>query len=88
MKLNGTFALREVVGEILVIPLGETALNMNGMIVLNPVSKVIWEHLAEGTTEEELLQAITDEFDVELQEAKADLAEFLNELRKYNFLSE
>lgn len=88
MKLNGTFTLREVVGEILVIPLGETALNMNGMIVLNPVSKVIWERLSVGATEEELLLAVTDEFDVEPEVAKADLAEFLDELRKNNFLSE
>ncbi len=88
MKLNGTFALREVVGEILVIPLGDTALKMNGMIVLNPVSKVIWERLTEGATEEALLQAILEEFEVELTEAQADLNEFLDELRKYHFLSE
>ena len=80
MKLNGTFTLREVAGEILVIPVGKTALTLNGMIILNPVSKVIWECLETG--------AVTDSFEVSEQEARSDLDEFIEELRKQDLLSE
>ena len=61
MKLNGTFTHREVAGEILVIPVGKTALTLNGMIILNPVSKVIWECLEMGAEREQMLAAVTDD---------------------------
>ena len=88
MKLNGTFTLREVAGEILVIPVGKTALTLNGMIILNPVSKVIWECLEKGAEREQMLAAVTDAFEVSDEDAAADLDEFLNELRKQELLSE
>ena len=80
MKLNGTFTLREIAGEILVIPVGNTALELNGMIVLNPVSRVIWECLEKGTDREQLLKAILDRFDVDESVAKEDMESFLSEL--------
>ena len=88
MKLNGTFTLREIAGEILVIPVGKTALNLNGMIILNPVSKVIWECLEKEATREELLTAVCDAFEVETADAEQDLDEFLEELRKQDLLCE
>lgn len=88
MNIKGTFTLREVAGEILVIPVGETALKMNGMIILNPVSKVIWECLEKGTTSEEILRNITELFDVDPREAETDIAEFLNQMRMQDLLAE
>ena len=70
MKLNG----------ILVIPVGETALNLNGMIVLNPVGKVIWECLEKGANQDEILSEITAQFEVPEAVAKEDLLSFLCEL--------
>lgn len=88
MKLRGQFTLREVAGEVLVVPMGETALSLNGMIILNGVSKVIWEALETGATQEELLQRILDEFDVPQKTAEEDLASFLEDLRKQNLIEE
>ena len=88
MKLNGTFTLREIAGEILVIPVGQTALDLNGMIVLNPVSRVIWECLEKGTDREQLLKAILDRFDVDESVAKEDMESFLSELSAQKLLEE
>ena len=88
MKLNGTFTLREIAGEILVIPVGNTALELNGMIVLNPVSRVIWECLERGTDREQLLKAILDRFDVDESVAKEDMESFLSELSAQKLLEE
>ncbi len=88
MKLNGTFTLREVAGEILVIPVGKTALTLNGMIILNPVSKVIWQCLEKGAQYNDILNAVTDTFEVNAADAREDLDEFLAELRKQDLLSE
>ena len=88
MRRNGEFILREVAGEILVIPAGEAALQLNGMIVLNPVSKVIWKCLEKGATEAEIVTAVTDLFDVDTQEARNDITEFLDQMRKQGLLRE
>ncbi len=38
MKINGTFLLREVLDECILLPVGESALACNGMICLDPVN--------------------------------------------------
>ena len=32
MKIKGTFVLRDIAGDIVIVPVGETALSYNGMI--------------------------------------------------------
>ena len=86
MKLNGTFALREIAGEILVVPVGNTALSLNGMIVLNAVSKVIWESLEQDADRDEMLKRITEQFDVSEAVAKKDLDAFLKELAEHKLI--
>ena len=79
MKLKGEFLLREVAGEIIVIPVGRTALNFNGMICINAVSAVIWKGLQEEKSQAEILESILQEFDVSRDDAAADLDEFLSQ---------
>ena len=86
MKLKGTFTIREVAGEIIAIPVGQTALELNGMIVLNPVSRVIWEKLEKGADKEQILDALTENFEVERQVAAEDLREILDELSRQGML--
>lgn len=88
LKLNGTYALREIAGEVLAIPVGDTALTLNGMIILNPVSKVIWECLETGADRDTILSAIMDRFDVAETVAKEDLESFLCELDKQKLITE
>ena len=76
MKINGEFILREVAGETMLIPVGKTALSMNGMILLNPSGTVIWKGLEAGGTKAEIVERILDRFEVERDEAEADFDEF------------
>lgn len=88
MKLKGEFVLREVAGETIVIPVGNTALNFNGMICINSVSAEIWKGLQKERTKEEILDSILQEFDVTREEATADLDVFLHQLRENNLLED
>ena len=63
MKLCGEFVVRQVVDSIVAIPVGQTALRLNGMILLNDVSKIIWDCLEQGTTLESAVKAVTDVFE-------------------------
>jgi hypothetical protein len=87
MKLKGEFLVRDVAGELLAIPVGQTALNFNGMICLNDVSALIWKGLQEGKTKDAILETILNEFDVSHEEAAEDLEQFLQELRSNDLLT-
>ena len=86
MKIKGELLIREVAGEIIAIPLGETALRFNGMICLNEVSAHIWKGLQEETSKEEMLNSILQEFDVSMEEASTDLEDFLHQLKENDLL--
>ena len=86
MKIKKQFILREVVGEAVLIPTGDTALEFNGIIGLNPVGAVIWKGLAANKTQPEILTDILAEFDVDEARARTDLADFLQLLKKNHIL--
>ncbi len=88
MKLRGEFIVRQVVDQTLAIPVGQTALALNGMIVLNDVSKVIWQCLEQDTTLACITNAVFDKFEVSEQEARQDILEFLDKLRAAQLLEE
>ena len=88
MKLCGEFVVRQVLDNIVAIPVGQTALQLNGMILLNDVSKIIWQCLEQGTDLESMVKAVTDAFDVSEHEAQADISEFCEKLRNLRLLEE
>ena len=88
MKLHGEFVVRQIMDDIVAIPVGQTALQLNGMILLNDVSKIIWECLEQETDINQIVTAITDAFEVSHQEARTDIQEFLDKLRAMQMLDE
>ena len=88
MKLRGEFVVRTVMDDIVAIPVGDTALQLGGLLLLNQVSAVIWKCLEEETSLEAILQAVTDAFEVSPEEARADILEFLDKLRAADLLQE
>jgi len=85
MQLKEGFILRSVAGETVVVPSG-TELDLNMMITLNETGKLLWEKLEKGTTEEELVQALLNEYDVDEQTATAHVALFVGKLKENGFL--
>ena len=88
MKLKYDFAVREIVGEYVMVPLGKGALEFSGMISTSETGALLVEALKQDATREDLLQRILDVYDVDLPTANADLDEFLNQLRKLKILIE
>ncbi len=88
MKLRGEFVVRQVMDNTVAIPVGQTALLMHGMILLNDVSKIIWERLEQGASQEDIVIAVTDAFEVSSDEARTDISEFCDKLRKLQLLED
>lgn len=88
MKLKYAFAVREIVGEYVMVPLGTGALEFSGMISTSETGALLVEALKQDITREELLNKVLENYDVDEQTAAADLDEFLGLLRKMNLLIE
>lgn len=86
MKLKYEFAVREIVGEYVMVPLGSSALEFSGMISTSETGAFLAEALKNEVTREELLRKVLENYDVDAQTAAADLDEFLAVLRKLNVL--
>ena len=82
MKIKENFALRQVAGTWVVLPLASTTLNFNGMLTLNETGCMLWNLLKQGSTREALATALTDEYDVTFEQALADVDEYLSKLDK------
>ncbi len=86
MKIKKDLILREVAGETILIPYGKTVYDANGLFVLNELGAFLWGKLPEAESEDALLLAVLDEYEVGEDEARADLAEFLARLREMEIL--
>lgn len=86
MKLKKQFVLREIVGEAVLVPIGESAARFNGLLTVNELGKFIWENIESANDEDELLQRILDEYEVDRDVAKADLDEFLGKLKEIDII--
>ena len=88
MKLCGKYIVRKVMDDIVAIPVGQTVLQRNNMILLNDVSKIIWDCLEQGADVEDIVSAVTDAFDVSAHEARTDIVEFCSQLRNLQLLED
>ena len=88
MKLNPDFVMRQVAGTWVVIPFGEAAGRLNGMISLNETGAFLWKALEEGSRESDLVDRLLAEYAVSREIAQADVAAFLRTLRRAGCLTE
>jgi hypothetical protein len=86
MKIDKSFILREIAGDYVIVPTGETALQFNGLITVNEVGAFLWEKLQEEITEQELVEAVLAEYEVDADTAQKDVSEFLDYLVKGSIL--
>ena len=84
MKIRDGFVLRELVGEHLVVPVGEAAERLHGLIRLNETSVFLWNLLSRGDqTEKDLADAIAGEYAVDPETAKRDVADFISDIEAF-----
>ncbi len=86
MKLKEGFVLREVAGDIVVIPSGDT-LDLNMMITLNETGRFLWNRLEKGAQKAELVEALTQEYEVSAQDAEKHIENFVAKLDEHGLLA-
>ncbi|MBQ7034255.1 MAG: PqqD family protein [Clostridia bacterium] len=86
MKLKEGFILREIAGNTVVIPSGDT-MDLNMMITLNGTGAFLWKKLEAETEPQALVDALLEEYEVTQEQAKKSVAKFLEQLKENDFLA-
>ena len=81
MRIKNGFVLRQVCGENVIVGEGLGAINFGKMLALNETAAWLWQQaVAMGDfTVDALAQKLCDEYEVSLDEAKADVKSIVAE---------
>ena len=86
MQIKRELLKREIGGESLLIPVGKTVYDANGLFLLTEVGAFIWDILPEVETEEEILERILAEYEIDENTARADIRGFMDKLREMDIV--
>jgi len=86
MKIIGEYVLRSIAQEYILVPIGKTAMELNGMITLNEIGVFIWNRLQDECGREQILKEILDEYEINEEQAKRDLNEFIQQLEEAHLI--
>lgn len=86
MKIKKELIKREIAGDTILVPVGKTVYDANGLFVLNELGGFLWERLPQAENAEQLCDAVLEEYEVSREEAVRDIAEFLDKLRKLDII--
>ncbi len=88
MKIKEGYSLHNVAGYNIVVPVGETAVNFNGMINLNESGALLWNLLTTNATKEDLVAALLKEYETTEAVALADVDAFIKKMKEANLLDD
>ena len=78
--------VREIAGEYILVPTGSAALKIHGMINLSDSGYLLWNKLQSDCTEEELVDAILEEYEIDRETATEDTKTFLEKMDSIGIL--
>lgn len=85
-RTNPDFLLREIAGDAILVPVGDSAAQFNGMISVNETFRFLWELFQEPHTVGEAVEAATKEFDGEPEAIEEDVRAYVKESIQYGML--
>lgn len=86
MKIKKELIKRDIAGDTILVPVGKSVYDSNGLFVLNELGSFLWDRLHQAQDRNELLEAVLEEYDVTRDQAAADLDEFLGKLANFGII--
>ena len=82
MKRSENFVLKELMGSFVLVPIGEAAMNLNGVITLNESAKFLWDAAEGEFVLDDLLDALIREYEIDIQTATNGAEIFLKRMKE------
>ena len=88
MKLKYTFEKMELDGEVIAVPVGESAAELHAVLNVNEEAMRILELLQGETTEERIVDQLMKEYEGKKEEIASLVHIFIDQLRREELLEE
>ena len=88
MKLKDGIVTNSIDGESFAIATGKAAKNFNGLIKNNPTAAFIFELLKKEQTEDSIVNAMLDKYDVDEETVRKDVRALLELLKSKNLIED
>src|SRR5664279_785304 len=69
--------------EYILVPITNNIVDMNSVYTLNETGAFIWDRIDGKRNVEEIIAALTDEYDIDNQSAEKDVFSFIENMSKY-----
>jgi len=79
---------RKTGNEYVLVPVTNNIADMNSVYTLNETGAFIWEYINGKRSVEEIISALTSEYDIDIETAKDDVFSFIENMCKYLIISE
>lgn len=83
MTIKKQLVKRNIAGDVILVPVGDSSLTLKGLITLNETAEFIWDRLADAA---ELAAAMCEEYDIDAATAKNDVDEILAQFRELEII--
>ena len=88
MKIKDGFIIRKIADQYMAVPVGARAKELHGMIGLNETGAFIWQRLSMAQSQEQIVKALCEEYEVQEDAATKSVQRFLETLRAESMLSD
>ena len=86
MKLKKQLVKRNIAGDVILVPVGDSSLTLKGLMTLTETAEFIWDRLADAADAAELAAALCSEYEVEPAEAMTDVEALLAQLKELEII--
>ncbi len=81
MKIRKELVKRTIAGDVILVPVGSTSLELKGLLTLNETGESIWDLLPQCETVDEIIEKMLDEYEVDESVLRVDVEDILSQLR-------
>ena len=74
---------RKTGNEYILVPITDNIADMNSVYTLNETGAFIWDRIDVNRNVEEIIAALTDEYDIDTESAEKDMFLFIENMSKY-----
>ena len=87
-KRNDQIIVRKIADEFFLVPIKGNLADMRRIYALNPVAEYIWKELDESRSLQDICNNVVSTFDVNKQQAQADICELIREMLEEDLIVE
>ena len=86
MTIKKQLVKRNIAGDVILVPVGDSSLTLKGLITLNETAEFIWDRLADAADAAELAASLCEEYEIDAATAKNDVDEILAQFRELEMI--